>query len=92
MSGNNMNIDASPSTTKEQDRHSASQRRVNQVWEFTQAAIAVTVTVAKVYVSIAPDIVDRIAMDVAFALIIGFYFGRSNHARIDDSKIPIDTR
>lgn len=55
----------------------AGQRRVNILWEVTQAAIAVAATMGFLYVSIqkidAPDLRN------AFFLIVGFYFSRTNH-------------
>lgn len=59
---------------------SAGQRRVNMTWEATQALIAVSITAAFILVSVrgleSPDLKN------AFFLIVGFYFGRTNHQRI----------
>jgi len=69
-----------PSTTVQEDMSTAGQRRINMVWEFTQAVIALTVTIALVYVSI--NKIDSEELKNAFFLIIGFYFSRTNHAAI----------
>lgn len=58
----------------------AGQRRINMIWEFTQATIAILITVAFVYCEIKK--VDSIAVRMGFSLIIGFYFSRTNHAAI----------
>lgn len=83
-----------PDTTREDDRRTASQRRVNIIWETTQAIIALAVTGTGMYVAASlamrndPNANDKSAAITAFLLIsntvflvIGFYFGRTNHAR-----------
>jgi len=68
-------------------RHFAGQRLINRVWEYTQATIAILVTTATLYVSsqLALSGVGEMAafllLSNAFFLVIGFYFGRTNHAR-----------
>jgi len=67
-------------TTYQQDLVTAGQRRVNLVWEFTQASVAIIITLSTVFCSIkkltSPELTN------AFFLIIGFYFSRTNHAAI----------
>lgn len=86
----------SPTTTSEQDLRTASQRRVNLIWETTQALLAFLVTAVTLYT--AASLVQRqtgvditgggnapfLLLGNAFFLVIGFYFGRTNHARIGD--------
>ena len=87
-------------TTTEQDRHSYGQRRINLIWETTQAVIAVIVTLATLYVAAQLALRDDaqtaafLLLSNAFFLVIGFYFSRSNHNRINDTAPPptIDTR
>jgi len=67
-------------TTSEEDKHTASQRRVNIIWEFTQAFIAVVVTLANVYAALAK--IDSQPLNNTFFLVVGFYFGRTNHQRV----------
>lgn len=90
-----------PKTTTEQDRHSFGQRRINMIWEVTQAIIAVAVTLSVLFVSgslaLRPDQQNAafLLMSNAFFLVIGFYFSRSNHNRIDDRAVAanqLDTR
>lgn len=76
-----------PATTEEQDRKTSSQRRINIIWESTQAIIALMVTGSVIYAAVAITLrsdMDKTAFlfltNVAFT-IIGFYFGRTNHAR-----------
>jgi len=76
-------LNAAPTTTLEENLHSASQRKVNLIWEFTQAAIALGVVFANilaVFMLVSPDGSPLLAN--AFFLIVGFYFGRTNHSRV----------
>lgn len=64
-------------TTLAQDKTRANQRKVNMIWEVTQAGVAMIITLAVVYCSI-----EKIASEElknSFFLIIGFYFSRTNH-------------
>jgi hypothetical protein len=70
----------SPTTTAQQDITTAGQRRINLIWEYTQAMIAIFVTMALIYTAITK--VDSPEIRDAFFLIIGFYFSRTNHAAI----------
>lgn len=69
-----------PTTTAQEDITTAGQRRVNLIWEFTQAAIAIGVTGAFVYAEISK--IDSSAIKMAFTLVVGFYFSRTNHSAI----------
>lgn len=79
------------STTAEQDRHSLGQRRVNLVWEATQAIIALSVIGVTLYVDGIIAIYGKtiveiqssalMQLNVMAALVTGFYFGRTNHER-----------
>jgi len=71
----------------EGDRVTYGQRRVNLIWEITQAVIAILVTLVTLFVSAVLALrgdVDRAAtllLSNAFFLVVGFYFGRTNHQR-----------
>ena len=69
-----------PTTTIEQDRYTFQQRRINLIWEVTQALIAVSVVGANVIAAFQLS-VESMMLSNAFFLVIGFYFGRTNHAR-----------
>jgi len=72
-----------PTTTEEEDRHSSGQRKVNLIWEFTQAAIAVLITIATIFgVLQLGGVMGSDTLTNAFFLIVGFYFGRTNHQRV----------
>jgi len=82
-----------PKTTEEEDRHTASQRRVNMVWEYTQSAVALLVTATTLGICVAlvargNDVMALQLMSSAFFLIIGFYFGRTNHQRVGGVELP----
>jgi hypothetical protein len=84
------NKDTPEPTKHRQSEHSlrtAGQRRVNILWEFTQALIAVAVTISTLFVSArlaqtqGADMAAFLLLSNAFFLVIGFYFGRTNHER-----------
>ena len=77
-------IPQEPPTAGEQadTLRTAGQRRVNLIWETTQASIALSVTGTALYVT--ANTISEAAFSVlsnGFFLVIGFYFGRTNHAR-----------
>ena len=65
-------------------KRTAGQRTINAIWEVTQAIIAVSVTIATLYVSVTLSLAGKQteALGNAFFLVVGFYFGRTNHTRI----------
>lgn len=77
-----------PTTTVEQDTNTASQRRINLIWEITQAAVALLVVLAcmivGVYQGLAGDEAGEFPtiLSSALFLVIGFYFSRTNHQSI----------
>lgn len=71
-----------PTTTLEEDQHSASQRRVNLIWEYTQASIAIGTVLANIVAAFYFAGGTNPLLANAFFLIVGFYFGRTNHQRI----------
>jgi len=58
----------------------AGETRSRQYWELTQALIAVTVTGAFIYASLIK--IESRALDNTFFMVVGFYFGRTNHQRV----------
>lgn len=78
-------------TTSEQDRKTAGQRRINIIWEVTQAIIAVSVVMTTLFVDgrvaltegalSATQNAGLMQLNVMAALVTGFYFGRTNHQR-----------
>lgn len=80
--------DVQPSlTTAEQDRKTAGQRHINLIWELTQAGIALAVTSITLYTASKLALFQPaqtaafLLLSNAFFLVIGFYFGRTNHQR-----------
>lgn len=69
-----------PKTTSQEDLVTAGQRRINMVWEATQAIIATTITFAVIWCAI--KTINSEVLTNAFFLIVGFYFSRTNHAAI----------
>lgn len=74
-------------TTHQQDITTAGQRKINLIWEYTQAIIALMVVASTmasgVYMSYTHSM-DQLPtiMSVAFGTVVGFYFSRTNHAAI----------
>lgn len=74
-------------TTQQQDMVVAGQRRVNLIWEHTQAIVAGLVVCSNMIVGVAqglgmveaqfPGILSN-----SLFLVVGFYFSRTNHAAI----------
>lgn len=77
-----------PKTTAEQDLTTASQRKINFIWEFTQSAISILVVVSNMIVAVHMGLVSGphpefpVVLSSALFLIVGFYFSRTNHAAI----------
>jgi hypothetical protein len=76
-----------PTTTEQDDITKAGQRKVNLVWEYTQAAIAVLVVVVNLGVDAYSAVTKNAAatppaLSNAMFLIVGFYFSRTNHQAI----------
>lgn len=73
-----------PTTTVEEDLHSSSQRRINVIWELTQATIAISVVLANVVAAFFSPASPTSATTLVNAMfvVIGFYFGRTNHQKV----------
>lgn len=81
----------------EHERKAAGQRRINIIWELTQASVALAVTGTTLFVAgviartvaypasseamTAAAAAAFLLLSNAFFLVIGFYFGRTNHQR-----------
>lgn len=75
-------------TRGETGLRTAGQRKINLLWEVTQAIIALSVTGATIYAALTGR--DSRMLENAFVLIIGIYFVRMNHTKtggvqVDDS-------
>lgn len=76
-------------TTFQEDQTTSGQRRINLIWEFTQAAIAIIFVLANTIVGVAQGLslvpasqgIPPLLSNALF-LIVGFYFSRTNHAAI----------
>lgn len=70
----------------------AGQRKINDVWEYTQALIALSVVLTTCVGIFIGRVIEKGAGTLPFppewwtilGLVIGFYFGRTNHARVGD--------
>ena len=72
-----------PSVSQE-DLTFAGQRRINLIWEYTQAIIAIMVVVATMAAGVVATLKNtspvNTALSMAFGTVVGFYFGRTNHS------------
>ncbi len=73
----------------EESRHAYGQRRINMIWEITQALIALSViwgTFSATIWVVVEDSSNRLMaflfMTNVVSIVIGFYFGRTNHQRV----------
>jgi hypothetical protein len=74
-------------TTTQQDITTAGQRRINLIWETTQAVIAlmvVSITMGASLWMVMHEVKGEIPtiFSFAFGTVVGFYFSRTNHAAI----------
>ena len=73
------------STTFQQDLTFAGQRRINLIWEYTQAAIAIGVVIVALIAAVVAMMLDKeVSAFLSFVCgnVVGFYFSRTNHAAI----------
>lgn len=75
-----MDISAPPTTTVQEDITTAGQRRINLIWEITQAIVAVSITLSIIVCAVLK--ITSPELSNGFFLIIGFYFSRTNHQAI----------
>ena len=81
-------VNIAPTTTAQDDLRTAGQRKINITWEYTQATIAIVVTVAVLGVAgwkVLKDPKDTEAfllLSNVFFMVITTYFTRTNHTRV----------
>jgi len=76
-----------PTTTEQQDITTAGQRKVNLIWEYTQASISIIVVMANMAVAVYQGFVKEhgefpAVLQNTLFLVVGFYFSRTNHSAI----------
>lgn len=86
-----------PTTTEQEDMVTAGQRKVNLIWEYTQAFIAIlTVIVSLVAALWAMSQNREVSAFLSFIAgnVVGFYFSRTNHQAIGGTgrKANIDQK
>ena len=69
-----------PKTTEQEDITTAGQRRINLIWEVTQASVTFTITIAAIYCAIKG--INSDILNFAFISIISTYYARTNHTKI----------
>lgn len=81
-------IPETPHAQEELSLKTEGQRHINIIWEITQAIIALAVTTGTLYTSIKLSLINTAGetasfsiLSNAFFLVIGFYFGRTNHTK-----------
>lgn len=94
-------LNIAPTTTAAEDLTKASQRAINQLWENTQMKIALGAVYVALFVAavvvvfgmlpwanpaqIALAVTAFVLLSNLATLVIGFYFGRTNHTRSSGS-------
>jgi hypothetical protein len=83
------NESIAPTTTAQEDLTHAGQRKVNLIWEYTQAAVALLVVASNMVVGVYQGLnVGSVQtpfptiLSSSLFLIVGFYFSRTNHSAI----------
>ena len=76
-------------TTFQEDLTTAGQRKINLIWEYTQATVALLVVIANMVVGVYQGLLSSSSslpfptiLSSSLFLIVGFYFSRTNHAAI----------
>lgn len=69
-----------PTTTVQEDLTTAGQRRINVIWEITQAAVTILITVAAIYCAVSG--IDADVLNFAFVAVISTYYARTNHTKV----------
>ena len=74
-------------TTLAEDITLAGQRKVNLIWEYTQAAVSILVVATNMIVGGYQGIASNsapfpVVLSSSLFLVVGFYFSRTNHAAI----------
>lgn len=69
-----------PTTTAEQDRTTRSQRRINFIWESTQAIVTVAITLSEIYAQLHK--ISAPMLDAAFFAVTSTYLARTNHTKV----------
>jgi hypothetical protein len=74
---------------EERARITQGQRRINVIWEYTQAAIALCVVLGNLIVGVhlglfhdGANTMTPPVLSNSLFLVVGFYFGRTNHASV----------
>jgi len=55
--------------------------KINSLWEYTQAILAITLTLATIYAATISTQTESETLKNALFVVLGFYFGRTNHSR-----------
>jgi hypothetical protein len=76
-----------PTTTAAEDATKYGQRRINLIWEVTQACVAIGVTFTTLFVAGSMAIKGNdhgafLLLSNVFFLVVGTYFQRTNHQRV----------
>jgi hypothetical protein len=72
-------INIAPDTTAAQDMVVAGQRRINLIWEFTQAGVTILITGAAIYCTV--NSIKAEVMEFAFVAVVSTYYARTNHTK-----------
>lgn len=73
-------LHAPATTTAEQERTTHSQRRINLIWELTQAFVTAAITAAEIYSQL--HRIDSAMLNAAFFAVITTYLARTNHTKV----------
>jgi hypothetical protein len=66
-------------TTAQEDKVTAGQRRINVIWEVTQAVVTILITGAAIYCAMFK--IDADVLNFAFVAVISTYYARTNHTK-----------
>lgn len=69
-----------PTTTLEEDTVTAGQRKINLIWEITQAILSIMIAGAMIYCIVKK--IDTRELAPAFFMVITMYLIRTNHTKV----------
>lgn len=75
-----------PTTTAADDLATHGQRKINLIWEVTQAVTTLVITGAEIYCAVKK--IESKVLEFAFVAIISTYYARTNHTKTGGVGTP----
>lgn len=78
-----------PNTTQEEDRYTRGQRKINLIWEVTQAIVTIMIIGAHITAVFVPVASQQAASALTnvMMVVVTFYYVRTNHKRTGGTEV-----